>query len=509
AAAAFEAGMQAFRDGSSTRAARSMKEAAKLDANLAAAYVRDALWEVLQRPLAAGSLDPEPGRALFKSAEVHRASALPYDRALIEAVEPRFRQQVDIDEAGRRLKALVDRHPKLAEPLYWLAMGRAEMGDVAGANAFIDRAMSVEPTMTPALLALRAWVERKSPSAAIAALDRCIALSPEATDCLGARARLRGFMGQCDGMEADAHAWVAADRDSSYAYFALAEALEARGAAVDGVRLALHSGEELAAADERTGIVEHNRFSLLMVQGDFASALKQAERLEETLPSGAAIAWRFLAVMEIADAALESDDRAAAGRAARRFLDRADAWTPKSAGDVAMPLAVLRLAFHTGAIESGELDRERARWMQKLQPMLTGQSESARRGAWLFAHAAMVSNAEEARAALAALPQFAPLSAPDDTTPGAARMIGRVHLLAGDRDAAVPYLRRAAGGCFILNSVAQSFGARVDLADALVSSGARDEARTLYQSVLARWGNAKPRSATADHVRAALAALGP
>ena len=52
-------------------------------------------------------------------------------------------------------------------------------------------------------------------------------------------------------------------------------------------------------------------------------------------------------------------------------------------------------------------------------------------------------------------------------------------------------------------------GARVDLADALVESGPRDEARTLYQSVLARWGNAKPRSATTDHVRAALAAVGP
>jgi eukaryotic-like serine/threonine-protein kinase len=507
AAAAFGAGMQAFRDGSGMRAARLVARAATLDQSFAAAMIREALWEVLERPIAAGTVDPEPGRRLFKAAEVHRAAAREYDRALIEAVEPRFRQSVDLDEAEKRLSALAQRHPSQGEPLYWLAMGRAERGDAEGARQAIARAMEVEPAMIPALLSLLAWVERKSPAVALATLDRCVARAPEATDCLGARARLRGFAGQCDGMEADAHAWIAADRESGNAFYALAEALNARGAPVDSVREALSSAEARTDTAAQPGTLDHNRFSMFMVQGDFSAALVQAQRLEENLPPDAAIAWRFLAVMEIADAAFESGNGSAAGQAALRFLKRADAWTPTSAGELAMPIAILRLAHRTGVMERDEAERARARWMTRIDATLAGQSEQARRMVWVYAFAAFASTAEDAREALAAVPRFGPLPAADDATPTSARMFGRVHLLAGDRAAALPYFRRAAGGCYILNSVAQSYGARVDLADTLAATGAKEEARSLYRAVLDRWGDAKPKSVTAERIRAALAAI--
>jgi eukaryotic-like serine/threonine-protein kinase len=499
AAAAFEAGMQAFRDGSSTRGGRLMERAAKLDPSFAAAIVREALWEVLQRPLAAGSLDLEAGRALYKQAEVQRAAARPYDRALIEAVEPRFRQQIDLVEAEKRLFALSARYPSYGEPLYWIAMGRSERGDAPGANEILERAMKVEPGMRAALLAVRAWTERKTPSTAIATLDQCLALSHESSDCLGARARMHGFMGHCDLMETDAHAWVAADRDSVHAFAALAEALNARGAPIDSVREALNSAEAFAHPEERAAIADHNKFSLLQVQGDFPGALAQARKLEETLPANAAIAWRLLAVMEISDAALEMGDSTSAGEAALRFLKRADAWTPTSAADLAMPIAILRLARNTGAMTVEEHERQRARWLQRLNAAIPGSPETILRTVWIYAWASGIRTADEARDALEH--RIGPVPSPDDTTPVAARLIGHVYRLSGDVETAIPYFRRAAGGCFVLNSVAQSYHARVELADALISVGRKDEAPALYRAVLDRWGAAKPRSITAEHIR--------
>jgi serine/threonine-protein kinase len=125
---------------------------------------------------------------------------------------------------------------------------------------------------------------------------------------------------------------------------------------------------------------------------------------------------------------------------------------------------------------------------------------------WFFAYAAWTRTSEEARAALEALPA-------DGLPPYNIRFrpqadAGRVFLLGGRAAEALPYLRIAALGCDGLAEPIGHVEAAYYLGQALETTGNKSGACDAYQTVLHRWGSAKPRSITAEKARERSKTLG-
>jgi serine/threonine-protein kinase len=509
AAAAFDAGMQAWRDGSSSLATRTMEHAAELDPALAAASLRVALWADLERFSYIGSITPDAGRPAYLDAKNHRATAGEYDRALIDAFDPRFHTAPDFKETEKRLLQVIARYPQNGEPLYWLAYVRLELGDHNAGEA-AGRAAQVEPALRPAALALHAWVAMKSASlsGSRALLDRCIAAAPNATDCLGERARLRGNAGDCEGMLEDAHAWVAADHDDALAYTSLAEALFALNAPIDSVREAAAANIKRVGRPAESAMMRGwSRIALALGAGDFREAEAGARALRDALGTSPNMSMAFAATLAFEGSAFEAGDRDVLAEVARDFLSREQAWTPASLVEAAMPIPILLFARRAGSMTREEFVRERARRVAAIEAKSGDAPELDRAMVWMYAHALAVETEDDAKDAVAALSHYPPLKPPDALAAVNAGIVGAVYARAGDLAHAVPYLRRGARTCFMMNSLAAVMRSRLLLANALAATGEDAEARALYQSIIDRWGHATPGSVTADEARAELRAL--
>jgi hypothetical protein len=117
---------------------------------------------------------------------------------------------------------------------------------------------------------------------------------------------------------------------------------------------------------------------------------------------------------------------------------------------------------------------------------------------------------DEARAALAALPEKLLHESAIEVALNATRkgLLGHVMLLAGEIDAGIPWLERAAHVCFTRSGdpfVVQH--ARLELAQALEQKNDVEGACKEYDRIVAQWGHARPRSLTAERAKARLTAL--
>jgi hypothetical protein len=82
-------------------------------------------------------------------------------------------------------------------------------------------------------------------------------------------------------------------------------------------------------------------------------------------------------------------------------------------------------------------------------------------------------------------------------------------LLAGDVDGAIPHLADALHACVSIDlGLLLRIRAAADLGQALESKGDKSGACDAYGFVLTRWGDAKPRSTTADIARTHAKKLG-
>jgi serine/threonine-protein kinase len=157
-----------------------------------------------------------------------------------------------------------------------------------------------------------------------------------------------------------------------------------------------------------------------------------------------------------------------------------------------------------GLLSNDEFEQQRAEWVaewkQKIQP-------NCKPFIWLHGYAAIAETPEDASRALAELPGYGepPRYAPYTLGDAA---IGKVYYLAGRASEAIPYLQRAARSCLALISPFEHTSSHLLLARALAGEGKRDDACAALAVVLERWGNARPRSVTAEHARTLAASLG-
>jgi serine/threonine-protein kinase len=123
----------------------------------------------------------------------------------------------------------------------------------------------------------------------------------------------------------------------------------------------------------------------------------------------------------------------------------------------------------------------------------------------MHAYPALADSAAEAREAIEArsgpLPPYRP-----STLAGAD--VGRAFLLAGRVDEAISMLEEATRSCRALEIPVLHTRAHDWLGQAREAAGDRAGACAAYGVVISRWGHAVPRSVTAEHARARMAALG-
>jgi serine/threonine-protein kinase len=192
-----------------------------------------------------------------------------------------------------------------------------------------------------------------------------------------------------------------------------------------------------------------------------------------------------------------------AAQVADVWLRRMSAWPGRDSIEDD-PRPILEAAAVRGGLRT-ESEREAVRagwiatWNAQVEPL-----ERAR--VWIDGYAEPASSPEEARQALAALKDYAPL--PKVLVNGwSALELSKVYSLAGRPADALPPLRTVTSSCRALTEPGDFVRARLRLGEALEASGDATGACTAYAQVLQAWGRER-RSVTATTARVRATALG-
>jgi eukaryotic-like serine/threonine-protein kinase len=315
------------------------------------------------------------------------------------------------------------------------------------------------------------------------------------------KAAVELMLGRCDAFEADMRA--AADRNPVYEIGRSFGEAGSGASAVAFEALVARAGTWPLPPGGSAILVDVLRARRAITLGDFGAAMALARRATASLArdtaNGSIFFLQFSAHAALAEAATEAGEGATAQRAAEAVASQAKAWAQDTTLNhgVDMSLAIARLAYPIAEPPPPAFAVLRKSWIEERL------ADGAGRGhVWSYAWAAPALTAREAEEAIAALPELgAPASLPPITVmppygnPEAET--GRVYLLAGRVDEAIPHLRAALKGCDLFVAPREHVQAELNLGQAYETKRDRPAACGAYASVLARWQNAKPRSVSA------------
>jgi serine/threonine-protein kinase len=500
ALAAYQEGVQQWRDGSARRSRASLERATALDPGFAAAQLELALQALVSR-------DGSRAQERYHKAYSHRDRLSARDERVLAALDPLVRASVDLPTAEQRLIASAAKMN--SEPVFEYLLGyvREMRTDYEQARTAYESAIARDPTFMPALLAKgHMLVQLGFPEAALAAFGQCIRASSAAAICLEQRLLLLRDRGECDSMEQDARAWQTVEPDAPEPSYWVAAALMARDAPMQSVEVALRQQWDLLPKDERAAGEAEDTANLALAQGDFAGAERATRDWDAALVKPEVILHSG-PQRQLAYIAFETNDMAQAGRVADAFLKVLPAYTPSPMGGDPTIWAQEYL-FRTGRITKADLDDKRKTWLKEQEANRT-QDENRRLGPfrWAQLYGGFAESLDEARDALDKLPDFLPLPPDSRRTAAFDTELGKVYALANHNDEALPPLRAVTSACIRLGSPIEQTRSFYFLGMALENKGDLDGARKAYQVVVDRWGNAKPKSRTAEDAKKRLKLL--
>ncbi len=496
----YKAGLQLLRDDWCLGATHRFQRAVELDPAMALGHLRVAI---------AGETvtSSEVVRTELAKAAALRAQLGERDQALLDALEPALgRSDPDDGETLRRLQAAQQRFP-LDEELHVQVAVRTT-GDPARCAAEARRATELDPRDAEAWEALGRSLALSGDSAgARHALETCSAISIESSDCYFWLAQLDGAVGRCEDMERTARR--EADLDAKYGNHSLALAATAVGRPESFVREAVGRFVGGLPEEERSiaGAVYDALFGA--VAGNFTSASQDVARAIAALSASSRprleLRWNGNVSALRIRLATEVGDTRGARAAARELSDRIDLLGRGSnlTGGLGPYFWILDEA-------GAPIEARRRAW---LDPYLRSNATGAL--AWVEGWALPTQTPQQAADALAALTIDRRLGLPmGGERAGASLLVdadaaaGHVFVLAERPADAVPFLRRAAANCYLLDDPFTHLRAQLDLGLALEKTGDRAGACEAFAAVLSRWGRAKPRSVTAEEARAHGRSLG-
>jgi serine/threonine-protein kinase len=498
AAALYRSALQSLRDASIAMGQTKLQRAAQLDPSFAAAHV--------QMLMSYGFSDEETARKALAAATQSRSLLSERDAAVLETMRPDVvaSAAADPQASWNRWKALVDRFPGDAEIVLASAVAAYDAKRKQDADAAIDRAIALDPKFAWAYVVLADLrLNEDDVDAVLAAVTRCLQVSPSAPSCVHQHFRVLARQGKCGELLADARQIVAVEPDSYAGYDTLATALVSTGAAPEAVEGALRrKAERLVAPEEKAVTVWFADVMKPMLQGDFgpvvARLTPELQRVHAHPTTESDLMWFQATVVIVLD---EMGDYARAADVADDYMRRTAGLTKNWNPWVHAFLLAAQRRMHR--ISEAEYRASRDRFFEETK------AKGDLLGAWLSAYTPAVHSADDAREALAAQPQGLTLPSFEGDILDA-HWLGRTYLLAGRLDDAIPMLRRAVAAC-----PAADYGgfwfhlqAAETLGEALEQKGDKDGACAAYAEILSKWGNAKPRSVSADAARAHAKKLG-
>ena len=493
---AYRAGMQATRDAAFDAAYRGFARAVELDAEFAAAHLRYAITS---------SMTNEPIREHFRQATRLRFALSEHDRVVLDAFEPWMRVPRDPLASEKRLAAAATSHSSDADYLHLLCRMRFFLADYPGSIKACEATLAADPEFAGAM-----WIEgldqvfMGDEARAMKTLADCIRVSPTATSCLNDRFVLDGGAGRCDDALADSRKLIGIDPENWRHYKYLANALAGTGAARESVVAAMGQWFERRDPKFRAEDQAHAEAALAINEGDFVTARTKVADWEKAI-AGVAEEWVHADEMRLqTQLALEMERSSEASAIAAQFIAQRSAWTPTAIFYDDSRIGAWSVQARTGAISPSAFRLLRSTWLEteavraEASPFATN-STGVR---WTAAYADSTVTVADAREALVALPRFLPLPNPHIRKPFFDEPIGRVFLLAGQIDDALPFLERGAHACFALEYPIDIRWARLELGEALESKGERAEACDAYRPLVIERGSIVSRSAKRAIARA-------
>jgi serine/threonine-protein kinase len=501
AAALYRSALQLLRDASIALGQTKLQRAVQLDPSFAAAHV--------QILLTYGSTDDEAARRSLAAATQSRSLLSERDAAILETRRPEIVASgaADPQATWNRWKALVDRFPGDAEIVAVSAVAAQAANRKQDADAAIDRAIALDPKFAYAYVVLaNLRLDEDDLDAVLAAGTRCMQVSPSATSCVLKHFTVLARQGKCGELLADARQIVAVEPDSPSGYQALATALFSTWAPPEAVEGALrHQAERIVDPDQRAQTVLLADVAKPIMQADFGEVVARFTPEMQRLRAHPTAQWHLMWAQ--GGEVMFLDEMGDHARAA----DLADDYMRRTAGLMNTSWEVWTSSFLLGIqlrmhrISEAEYHASRDRIYKEAQKTEDPVA------AWLDVYAVgagVAHSADEAREALAAQPQGVRLPSLEGDIISAG-YLGQTYLLAGRLDDAIPMLRRAVASCpYPDGAIWFRLWAAEPLGEALEQKGDKDGACAAYAEVLSRWGNAKPRSVTADAARAHAKKLG-
>jgi serine/threonine protein kinase len=496
AAADFLAAMRIFRDGNTPAATARLAHALELDPKLAEAYV--------QRALMMATEDPVGARADYLHA-VERSDGLgPREAAILAALGPCvLTEPTDFRACSAGLDPLRAAYPRDTEIAFFVASMESMSGDVDISTGLFEEALRLDPKFGFAWSRVgqdQAYEGRLD--AARDSLARCLEVVPTSTFCRMNRLWVSDQEGEIAACESDARALtVTAAEDVSYLeVFPQAIAAEGRPRAAieDALRPARAKWAAIKAYRDPQSLA-----SLDVLDGRFDRARATLEALQERYAANRD-PWRWIFLTRALLSLLEEvGDAPASLRLAQNLTARlAVLPTNQGAEDWAIaqdPVPLLYEALYRAhALSRAERDAKREAWIEGFR----ARTAKAYLGyLWVHAYAAYAASPEDATIAMRALGELGPIP-PFRPKTATNADIGRTLMLAGDVEGAIPYLRKATRSCLPIDYPFPFVRAQLWLGEALAQHGDVEGACSALHEVIARWGDARPRSATATAARA-------
>lgn len=479
---AYEAALQGIRDGNWGYVESHLERALALDAGMAVAHLRLAMVQhdsPLMRP-----------RAQFALAIAGRASLSERDQALLHAFEPVLnRDPPDQNEHIARLRAATERFPGDAELFGILGWVETDPEQKVAASR---RAVELDPQYADGWQGVGAGLfQLGKTDEALAALDRCVALSPATADCSGQRGFLHASEGRCTEMDEDFRRAVGISTNGMW-QDGRAFALFARGVAPEAIVEVFRSKWAQLSDDEKNAAERLDRANLDIAMGNFQAAERETLAARNIVASDAEASTHSRLALQLMEIYSETNRPREASRVADDYLKRKDVWIRSHRSDEES------ISMYWTMFRAKSMSREA--FLEKRDAWARAHASDARPISALSSYACGVETADEAREALALFPGVEPPPVLWEKDFGLA-MLGKLYTLAGRASEAVPMLQRTVKSCYALMAPLVHTRATYHLGLALEATGDRDGACGAYASVLARWGNAKPASVTAAKAR--------